>query len=126
MDKFTKLSEFKKKNGHLHCVNEESLYQFGNYQRTLRRNGKLAQNRIDLLDSIGFVWEPGKASIERWEKNFEKLKQYKQKFGDCNVPWNYKDIKLATWMGYLRSSKQIMSEDRIKRLDELGFCWKLR
>ena len=47
------------------------------------------QDRIDILNDIGFIWDP-------WHDSFDlllsKLVEYKETHGDCDVPQGYKDI----------------------------------
>ena len=55
------------------------------------------------------------------------LKEYKDRHGDCNVPagWAGNDIKLGSWVGTQRTrySEGKLSNDRIKRLEDVGFVW---
>ena len=56
-------------------------------QRSAYRDEKLAQDRIDRLNSIGFKWtlKEGGPKVP-WETRFNELVQYKAKHGDCNIP----------------------------------------
>jgi hypothetical protein len=49
----------------------------------------ITQDRIDILNDIGFIWDP-------WHDSFDlllsKLVEYKETHGDCDVPQGYKDI----------------------------------
>lgn len=62
-----------------------------------------------------------------WTPKFEKLIEYKQQFGHCNVPQNYNDRQLARWVTDQRGFYQnnSMPEYRIKLLEEIGFEWRL-
>ena len=59
------------------------------------------------------------------------LIKYKEKHGDCNVPWSYKDRELFTWVCLQRQQYKFrqdkkdsdMTLKRIKRLDDIGFVW---
>ena len=72
----------------------------------------------------------------RWEGMFEKLKDYKQKHGNCLVPNRYeKDRSLGSWVStqrryFNRSSKYRKgsrnfhrNESRIAMLRDIGFDW---
>jgi hypothetical protein len=74
----------------------------------------------------------------RWESMFEKLKAYKQKYGNCLVPNRYEeDRSLGSWVSTQRrhfklinSSKSTrnsknfhLNEIRIARLSDIGFVW---
>jgi hypothetical protein len=64
-----------------------------------------------------------------WNKQYEKLVEFKRKNGHCFVPTRYqKDMSLAIWVttqrGLLANNAIIL--DRQDLLDELGFVWKAR
>jgi Helicase associated domain len=74
----------------------------------------------------------------RWESMFEKLKSYKQQYGDCLVPNRYEeDRSLGSWVSTQRryfklmnSSESIgnsknpkVNEMRIAKLHDIGFVW---
>ena len=57
-----------------------------------------------------------------WEKNFKKLIQYKQKFGDCNVPHEWKeDPSLANWVKIQRKVKNQLPKNFKERLIAIDF-----
>mmetsp|Transcript_5918 Transcript_5918/g.8368 ORF Transcript_5918/g.8368 Transcript_5918/m.8368 type:complete len:360 (+) Transcript_5918:98-1177(+) len=63
---------------------------------------------------------------DAWEDMVDRLKGYKEKYGDCMVPWNFKgDPKLGSWVSKQRHYKShgSLSTDRIKILEDLGFVW---
>ncbi|MDB4472930.1 helicase associated domain-containing protein [bacterium] len=90
-------------------------------QRT--RKDKLGIEKIKRLDELGFVWDPHE---EKWELQFQRLKAYKEEYGDCLVPRSFEDKKLAAWAKNQRTLKRTrkLSADRIGRLDDLGFVWR--
>jgi helicase associated protein/helicase-like protein len=96
-------------------------------QRSLRRLGKLTPAHKAKLEEIGFAWECADADT-LWDKMFEALLDYKNKYGNCNVPDKWSDRKLSGWVGNQRQFKKrgILSEDRIRRLGEAGFDWSPR
>lgn len=67
-----------------------------------------------------------------WDEMFARLVQFKKQFGHVNVPSNYKTpdkVALGNWCGYQRKirrgqSNGILTEERIKKLDEIGFLWE--
>ena len=83
----------------------------------------LSTDRITRLERLGFVWDFFAAG---WEQMFAELSAYKQAHGDGNVPVQWKENpKLAVWCGRQRAkykSKEL-SQDRITRLEQLGFTW---
>jgi hypothetical protein len=54
---------------------------------TPRRGPPLTQERINLLNAIGFTWTiRSRDSLEEsWNQRLEDLKQYKEQFGHCLV-----------------------------------------
>jgi len=64
-----------------------------------------------------------------WERNFQSLLYFKARFGDCLVPCKYKeDTTLSHWVEHQRKAKKKgkLAPDRIKRLDQVGFIWKVQ
>ena len=94
-------------------------------QRKKFRNDKLSDDCIELLEYIGFMWNPHEAN---WEEMFDALIEYKKDHGDCNVPSTWKENKqLARWTTKQRQKYRDgkLSDDRIKRLEDIGFEWNI-
>ena len=75
------------------------------------------------MDELGFVWDTLEAD---WEEVFSYLKAYKEREGHCRVPSNHTEnnFRLGGWVNKQRWRKGARwSEERRKRLDELGFVW---
>jgi superfamily II DNA or RNA helicase len=93
-------------------------------QRQFRKRGMIADNRVQLLDDLGFVWKS--RNVGTWDDRFAEVVAFKAKYGHCNVPRSFsEDPKLAPFVNSMRiqRSKGTLSEDRIARLDEIGFTW---
>jgi len=62
-----------------------------------------------------------------WDERFGELEHYKQKFGDCNVPqqWKSKKVHLGIWVGSQRSlyKEGSLDKNRIAKLNYIGFVW---
>ncbi len=71
---------------------------------------------------LGFVWDPLEAD---WEEGFSYLKRYKERVGDCRVPTLHKEdgFSLGHWVVTQRKSKELLTQQRRRRLDELSFVW---
>jgi Helicase associated domain len=57
---------------------------------------------------------------------FTALKAYRDKYGDCNVPRDWKENpKLARWVDTQRQLQRQgrLASERKARLDALGFDW---
>ena len=94
------------------------------HQRSMYKSNKLSQDRIRSLEQIGFVWVLLDAV---WDEMFAALVAYKQLHGDCNVPQGWKDNPaLGNWCTTRRHDykRNIISPDRIKSLEQLGFVWE--
>jgi hypothetical protein len=126
--------EFKRKTGY---ANAPTTYQtsngfnLGTWQGSQRANykkGTLSLDRIKKLEGIGFIWN---TLDEAFEEGFRKTLEYKKQFGNPNTPYSYKTpdgYKLGFWQSNRRKNylKGNLSQDRIKRLEDLGFKWSLR
>jgi hypothetical protein len=108
-------------------------------------SARLSQERIDLLDNLGFTWTiRSRDSLgESWNQRLQDLKAYKAAYGNCLVPSRYPpNPELGVWVGTQRTQYRLylkakqgfdlgggytaMTEDRIQLLEEIGFIWALR
>jgi predicted helicase len=95
------------------------------HQRADRSKGRLAAERAARLEAIGFLWDVQKAA---WEEMFRELLAYKERFGNCDVPQRWRENRaLGIWCGRQRieRSRGGLSQERISRLEEIGFVWNL-
>jgi hypothetical protein len=74
--------------------------------------------------------ENTKSSVRRelaWEKGFVSLKQFKAREKHCRVPRVYEDggFKLGTWVVNQRNRRGALSVERRRKLDSIGFVWRL-
>ncbi len=93
-------------------------------QRYRYKQGSLSEYQIQMLQDIGFTWKKHEAA---WNEMYEKLLRYKEAFGHCSVPAEWKvDPKLGMWVTTQRRRKRQgkLAKDRIRRLDEIGFRWE--
>jgi superfamily II DNA or RNA helicase len=129
---FAALQKFKSREGHCRAPQKyiEEGMTLGNWvmkQREFRNKGKLDPERIKCLDSIGFSWDP---LAEDWENGFSALQKFKSREGHCRVPPKHDEegITLGRWVMKQREfrNKGKLNPERIKRLDSIGFSWKLR
>ncbi|MBR1765147.1 MAG: Helicase associated domain protein [Ruminococcus sp.] len=100
-------------------------------QRTARKNGisqyGLTEERIARLNEIGMVWD---VPDYLWEEGYAAAVLYHKEHGDLDVPQSYVDssgFKLGAWIRNQRfarkSNASSLTEDKIERLDMLGFRW---
>jgi superfamily II DNA or RNA helicase len=127
---FSYLKAYKEREGRCrvsqkHKENGYRLGQWVGVQRTDEKN--LSEERRQRLNELGFVWNTREAD---WEEGFSYLKAYKEREGHCRVPVSYvqNSFRLGAWVDAQRQRqrKARMSQERIQRLDELGFVWEVR
>jgi hypothetical protein len=89
----------------------------------------ITEERVDLLNSIGFDWNPWNT---KWRMRVNELLEYKREHGDCSVPVQYrKNPKLGRWVSTQRKYYKLyeegkptrISKERIKELTDAGFVW---
>jgi hypothetical protein len=102
-------------------------------QRKNKRNGLLSKRQIQLLESIGVVWNPTKENKSRWEEQLQKLIEFRKNNPDR---WPSKDAKdkkertIAFWchnnrMWYQGRLREVgeYPKYRKSKLDKIGFLW---
>ena len=95
-------------------------------QRKSYKNGQLSNERIERLETLGFVWDMLEVA---WEEKFAAIQDYKAKHGNCNVPPGWPDNpQLNTWIHNQRGAKTSgkLSYEKIERLEAIGFDWDQR
>jgi uncharacterized protein (UPF0303 family) len=125
---FSHLKSYKERQGHCLVPDNyiENGFRLGTWVGIQRANKNgMSADRRQRLNELGFVWNP---LSDRWEKGFSCLKQYKQREGNCRVPALHveNNFKLGDWVRHQRVVKNTMPIERRKRLDKLGFAWKVR
>ena len=93
----------------------------------------LSAERIRLLEEIGIDWGEKRVTTP-WDDRFQALVQYKSRFGNVNVPWQWKEnVALAQWVNsqrkkykdLLEGKRNNLSEEQINRLNAIGECTSL-
>jgi len=129
---FGKLAEFRKRFGHCNVVTgweeDPSLAGWVVAQRTRHKVGNLSDTRVRRLDEIGFVWDyQAQKAQETWDNYFAELEDFMgRRFKHCNVATGWEENpSLAGWVSSQRvkHKKGDLSDDQIRRLNELGFVW---
>lgn len=140
---YQELVQFKEKYGH--CIvshaHKESprlarWVKRQRYQYTLMLERKpattMTPGRVEALNQIGFVWDPQNAT---WCEHLAELKAFKEKYHHSNVPVQYAaNPQLAVWVKcqrrqfklYQQGKPSVMSPERFRELESLGFQWELR
>lgn len=144
-ERFEDLKKYKEKHGN--CLVPQkyppnpSLGIWVNKQRMeyklLLDNEKssMSPDRLESLQSIGFVWAKRKGQAT-WDAKYKQLLEYKAKNGDCLIPTKYaKNPALGRWVSTQREHYRMwkqgdprskMTVEKAKLLDEIGFVWRLQ
>ncbi len=126
-ERFAELCEYKREYGDCNVSQlsktHRALGQWVNRMRLTRDELEPAQR--ERLDGIGFVWQLKKEWMEgQWELRFKELLDYKEANGHCLVPQVCPEwYTLSRWVSRMRRRKGELDEERIRRLDEVGFVW---
>lgn len=103
------------------------LSRLRQYRKGKIRSAYLTPEREAALDAIGMTWD---VPDYLFEQNFTAALKYYKAHENLNVPVKYVDengIRLGLWLNRLRSyrkaGKTALTEDQIRRLDELGMVW---
>jgi hypothetical protein len=126
--RFRELVDYKNKFGHfviplkLNEYNELRIWTQKMRSKKINKKRKiLSADKIKLLDSIGFTWDP---ELVRWENNFNNLVQFKAENGHCHpLIKNNRFEGLGNWIVRLRKYKHKLTIEQIAKIDSLGFEW---
>lgn len=123
---FKYLRQFFDEKGHCRVKVKEIYRGFalGSWVSHQRWNKQtLGQDRLTRLEQLPFSWDP---EDEVWEERYAQLLVFKEQNGHSLVPYNYpKNPELGRWTNKVRSKKDKLRSDRIKKLDSIGFVWKV-
>mmetsp|Transcript_8673 Transcript_8673/g.17700 ORF Transcript_8673/g.17700 Transcript_8673/m.17700 type:complete len:356 (-) Transcript_8673:502-1569(-) len=104
--------------------------QYRLYQE--EKKSAMTEERIQALEDIGFSWD---AREDIWQQRFNELKEYRDRYGNCNVPNQWSENKqLANWVRkqryqyrlYQEGKKSQITEERILALESIKFQWRAR
>jgi hypothetical protein len=124
--KFALLKQFHQDNKH--CIVPRNHPEIGDWASRQRRMYKLKQMSLERkkrLDELGFSWN---RDSERWDEHFLELLEYKRAHGNCLVPRRFQsNLLLARWVeaqrNYYNNDRKKISQERIERLNNVGFAW---
>jgi superfamily II DNA or RNA helicase/ribosomal protein L7Ae-like RNA K-turn-binding protein len=124
-ENFNALKKFKEREGHclvpyMHI--EDGLALGGWVGKQRRNSSSISVDRSSRLNELGFIWD---VLAHQWEQSFKALKKFKDKEGHCMVPQRsiQDGLALGAWVSVMRQKKSEISDDRLIRLNELGFIW---
>ena len=122
---FAALTNFKAREGHCRVFQSyvEGTVNLGSWTgRQRQRREAMSARQRQLLDRIGFVWEPLDSA---WEEGYAALSIFRAREGHCKVPQRHVEgvNRLGLWVAVQRRSKDALPAERKQRLDESGFVW---
>ena len=144
-----KIEAFKRRHGDCDVpqgwVDDPALGRWVNTQRGCKKaldrgdpSDGMTAARAAKLEALGFAWrlsDEGGRHDAGWAAQLAKLKAYKTRHGDCDVPQSWaEDPKLGTWVSNQRACKKKldrgevsegMTAARAAELEALGFAWQL-
>ena len=131
---YASAKQYYQENGNLEVparyITEEgyALGSWLNNQKAIRKGtivGKLTEDQIQKLDSIGMIWD----SLDYfWEQNFNLAKEYYLTYRNLDIPTNYKSTDgkhLGNWILRQRQlyKSNSLTDEQIKKLDSIGMDW---
>lgn len=126
--KFNELAEYKRIHGNFKISEKREGYakltSWMNKARMARKTGKgqrITDEKIRLLDSIGFPWDPQDSSFQN---SFNKLQEFIKKYNHPHVIIKNCEIEgLGTWVYWIRKTKNNLTQEQMAQLDGVGFEW---
>ncbi|VEU39132.1 unnamed protein product [Pseudo-nitzschia multistriata] len=129
-DMYTLLAQYKEREGHCNVPRnhqegpEQNLGAWVNRQRIGKRKGKLDPVHEDRLAKLGIVWD---VLAQQWDSMYTLLLQYKDRTGNCNVPFKHEEDgeKLGMWLNTQRHNRKNgdLGTERIQKLESAGVVW---
>lgn len=137
---YDKLKEIKEIQGNLNISQTDEDKEFNAWvrnQRRIKRNGKLTEEKISLLNEIDFSWsnkvikekiikEKILVHNEKWLEMYNVLKVYFEVNNTLIIPNTDEFKKLYSWTikQRIRKNNSKLSDINIELLNELNFPWK--
>lgn len=104
-------------------LNDESLGVWVCSQRKHYKDNTLSLDKVQKLNEINFIWNP---LDNIWNNFYNDLIQFKNEYGNYNVPRNYKKNKeLSFWIKNQKNLYQNGTLDKIRenKLKNIGFTF---
>jgi hypothetical protein len=116
---------------HGHCIvpvpyqGDGSLGEWVRHQRRNQKNGTLKDDRMQLLDEIGFPWSFDDQKEQQWREKCQELQRFKATQGHLRLP--AEQSSLRTWTNRQRVQYRAgkMNLERKMLLDQLDFRWEI-
>jgi hypothetical protein len=105
---------------------DPSLGNWVHTQRSYYNRKELHNDRINHLESIGFVWDP---CDMKWMEIYYRLVAYKMQHDSTVVPYRCtEDPSLGLWVYTQRkvNDNGMLSRKRLKLLNSINFVWSAK
>lgn len=96
-------------------LQSENGFQTIEHSTTPKESRKLKQVE-------GLLKANSERSVNAWNTQYEKLKEYHNKNGHVNL--KARDGALGTWVVAQRQYKKTLTQEQIDKLDKIGFIWE--
>jgi hypothetical protein len=88
--------------------------------------GRLAPDRIAILEALGMVWD---LKADFFDRNLNALRTYVAREGHARVPTAHREgeFRLGQWIGVQRVArgKGALAPERVAALEALGMVWQV-
>lgn len=124
LERITQLEEYKKIHGDCNVSQTnpipkyKSLGKWLNGQRQFYKHGNLPEDRVNLLEDLGVIWN---VEVYKFEIKIKEILDYKDKYGNYDVPVNFKENPGLGNYVYRLKTKGVKENWKINRLNEIGF-----
>jgi len=126
------IQKFIEEHGHSNVPRSGKYNKLGQWvlnQRSFKSKGILSKARVESLDQVGFCWDS--ELDQEWKVNFQKLVDFKKKYGHTLASQSGKHKKLGSWVAkqrreYLTGSSKKNTPMPLWKADALNsidFSW---
>jgi hypothetical protein len=130
-DGYNALKNFAEREKHCRVPANVTMEDGRNLYEWVKRNrvhkDRLSADQIERLEGLP-TWFFGSVQDQLWEERYNALKCFAEREKHCRVPHDFRmddGRVLYQWVWRVRSLKDELSENRIKRLEELpGWKWE--
>ena len=130
-ERLDELAKYQAEHGHCNVPQSHGpLGKWVQHQRLNLKEGKLLEERVQKLDELGIVWAPPRGprgpprgTNSAWNERLDELARYKAEHGHCSVPAIQGSLGRWVHMQRRNRKKGKLLEERVQKLDELGFVW---
>lgn len=126
-ERYSELEEFCKHHGHCNVMPSSSSKHINSLASWVTRNRRQASSldpeRVQKLNALNFIWS--KADYQ-WQTRFQELLDYRDEFGDFNVPVKYKTLGQWAIKQRKQYKENTLAPNRLEKLQSIGFVWDIR